>query len=56
MFIVRLMSKSECRNVYRQVDEDIKLRESNLCAVASSGDSCKGDSGGGLVAPRCDGR
>jgi len=53
---VRLMSQAECRNIYHNVEPEIKLKESNLCAISSSGDSCQGDSGGGLVIPRCDGR
>jgi len=53
---VKLVSQAKCRNIYRQVAEDIKLKESNLCAVSLTGDSCQGDSGGGLVAPRCDGK
>ena len=50
------MRQAECRSIYNQVEPEIKLKESNLCAISPSGDSCQGDSGGGLVLPRCDGR
>ena len=32
-----------------KVEPRIEVRESNLCAVSQIGDSCRGDSGGGLV-------
>eukprot|EP00092_Neocalanus_flemingeri_P014247 GFUD01015367.1.p1 GENE.GFUD01015367.1~~GFUD01015367.1.p1 ORF type:complete len:383 (+),score=85.91 GFUD01015367.1:122-1270(+) len=50
---VRLMGQGECRDIYYKVEPAIKLKESNLCAISQSGDSCQGDSGGGLVRLRC---
>eukprot|EP00092_Neocalanus_flemingeri_P025855 GFUD01028022.1.p1 GENE.GFUD01028022.1~~GFUD01028022.1.p1 ORF type:complete len:397 (+),score=85.51 GFUD01028022.1:124-1314(+) len=50
---VRLMSQRQCRDIFYNVEPKIKLKESNLCAISQSGDSCKGDSGGGLVRARC---
>ena len=38
-----------CREIYHEVDEKLRVTESNLCAFSSRGDSCEGDSGGGLV-------
>lgn len=53
---VRLLPQAECRGIYHKVEPEIKIKESNLCAVSSSGDSCQGDSGGGLVRPHCGAR
>ena len=45
----RLMRQSKCRDVFQEAKLPLKLTESNLCAVSELGDSCGGDSGGGLV-------
>ena len=44
-----LMGQDKCRDVFREARLDLKIEESNLCAVSETGDSCGGDSGGGLV-------
>ena len=43
------MGQDKCRDVFREARLDLKIEESNLCAVSETGDSCGGDSGGGLV-------
>jgi len=53
---VRLVSQSDCQNIYHAMEPMIKLKESNLCAISQVGDSCQGDSGGGLVRASCEGR
>ena len=35
---------------------NLRLQESNLCVVSPLGDSCRGDSGGGLVRANCGAR
>ena len=35
---------------------NLRLQERNLCAVSPLGDSCRGDSGGGLVRVNCGAR
>eukprot|EP00092_Neocalanus_flemingeri_P107358 GFUD01137800.1.p1 GENE.GFUD01137800.1~~GFUD01137800.1.p1 ORF type:complete len:395 (-),score=97.10 GFUD01137800.1:165-1349(-) len=45
---VRLMRQSKCQDVFQEAKLDIRISESNLCAVSELGDSCAGDSGGGL--------
>ena len=43
------MRQSKCRDVFQEAAMDIQISESNLCAVSELGDSCAGDSGGGMV-------
>ena len=38
------------------VRPNLRLQERNLCAVSPLGDSCRGDSGGGLVRANCEAR
>eukprot|EP00092_Neocalanus_flemingeri_P031312 GFUD01034008.1.p1 GENE.GFUD01034008.1~~GFUD01034008.1.p1 ORF type:complete len:384 (+),score=80.88 GFUD01034008.1:143-1294(+) len=45
----RMIKQDTCRSIYHQVDQNLKITESNLCAFSPLGDSCRGDSGGGLV-------
>ena len=47
--ISRIIKQEACRAIYHEVDQKLKITESNLCAFSSLGDSCRGDSGGGLV-------
>ena len=44
-----MIKQDTCRSIYHQVDGKAKITKSNLCALSSTGDSCEGDSGGGLV-------
>merc|ERR1712066_298408 len=43
---VRFQSSAECERLYDQVK--INLFQSNLCAGSDKGDTCTGDSGGGV--------
>ena len=43
---VNFISDSKCRQSYSQLG--IELAESNMCAVSEVGDTCTGDSGGGI--------
>jgi len=45
----RMIKQDTCRSIYHQIDEKLKITKSNLCALSPRGDSCEGDSGGGLV-------
>ena len=49
IFTFRIIKQDTCRTIYHEVDQKLKITESNLCAISSIGDSCRGDSGGGLI-------
>jgi len=42
-----LISRQECENIFRSLQ--VEIRDVNLCAVSGAGDSCGGDSGGGMI-------
>ena len=50
-----LMRQDKCRDVFKDAKLPIQISESNLCAVSQLGDSCAGDSGGGVVRMSKDG-
>jgi len=35
----------------KRIDKNFKINDSNMCALSETGDSCVGDSGGGLFLP-----
>ena len=43
------MTQDKCRDVFKEAKLPIQISESNLCAVSQLGDSCAGDSGGGVI-------
>ena len=46
-FIDRLLREDTCDDIFD--DLGVIIKKSNLCARSQEGDSCKGDSGGGLL-------
>ena len=49
-FIHRILSNEKCRAIFRDLDEvDVLIKDINLCAHSTVGDTCKGDSGGALM-------
>ena len=49
------MMQDKCRDVFKEGKLPIQISESNLGAVSQLGDSCAGDSGGGVVRMSQDG-
>ena len=45
----RTYPQDDCTSFYGRDDIGIRLSDSNLCASSDVGDTCAGDSGGGLV-------
>ena len=43
------MRQDKCRDMFKEAKLPIQISESHLCAVSQLGDSCAGDSGGGVV-------
>ena len=46
---VRLINKRPCDDLYHRHLSRIKVRSGSFCGLSQAGDSCKGDSGSGLV-------
>ena len=51
----RLVSQETCKNMFTRINTKFKILDDNLCASSTEGDSCTGDSGGGLVMTSCPG-
>ena len=46
---VELMNRRECDDFFFNNFKEIKVNPGSFCGVSDTGDSCQGDSGGGLV-------
>ena len=46
---VRLINKQPCDDLYHRHLSRIKVRSGSFCGLSEAGDSCKGDSGSGLL-------
>eukprot|EP00092_Neocalanus_flemingeri_P035880 GFUD01039064.1.p1 GENE.GFUD01039064.1~~GFUD01039064.1.p1 ORF type:complete len:414 (+),score=72.51 GFUD01039064.1:74-1315(+) len=54
---VRLIGQERCRDIYREVEEvKVQIRDINVCADSTVGDTCQGDSGGSLMVWNSGGR
>ena len=48
--LCRLVSQQRCRDIFRELDEvKVQIRDINVCADSTVGDTCQGDSGGSLM-------
>ena len=46
---VRLINRKECDSIFEENLDRVKVRSGSICGLSQIGDSCKGDSGSGLV-------
>ena len=46
---VEIINRKECDNIYERNLDQVKVRGGSICGLSQIGDSCKGDSGSGLV-------
>ena len=46
---VKLINRRECDQIYEDNLDQVKVRGGSICGLSQIGDSCKGDSGSGLV-------
>ena len=46
---VEIINRRECDNIYERNLDQVKVRSGSICGLSQIGDSCKGDSGSGLV-------
>jgi len=46
---VEIMNQKKCDNFFLENLKEIKVNPGSFCGLSDSGDSCQGDSGGGLV-------
>ena len=49
--IFRILNQNSCRQIMKRIDKNFKINDSNMCGLSETGDSCEGDSGGGLFLP-----
>ena len=50
IFLCRMVAKTTCQDIYRDVENiAVQIRNVNMCAASTVGDTCQGDSGGPLM-------
>lgn len=46
---VQLMSREKCDNIYHDTLQQYSIKKGSMCGLSRTGDSCRGDSGSGLI-------
>ena len=50
VLFLRMVEQAQCQDIYRDVENvAVQIRNINMCAASTVGDTCQGDSGGPLM-------
>ena len=50
VLFLRMVEQAQCQDIYRDVENvPVQIRNINMCAASTVGDTCQGDSGGPLM-------